>query len=114
MNFHTRTRTAGRPRPARKDTRHYNWLRTKAFGVDAREKLTVLATCKIDLESVRVLIAARGSGAHMIAVRAPGNADEQNLYCLVGVMGSDRLRIHSEGIGVATRATWWPAWFHAH
>jgi hypothetical protein len=50
----------------------------------------------------------------MIAVRAPGNADEQNLYCLVGVMGSDRLRIHSEGIGVATRATWWPAWFHAH
>ena len=72
-----------------------------AFGIDTREKLTALATCKIDLESARVLIAGRGSGSHMIVVRAPGITDERNLYCLVGVMGSDRLQIRSEGTGAS-------------
>jgi hypothetical protein len=74
-----------------------------AHGVDTREKLAALATCKIDLESSRILIAARGSQTHMIVVRAPGIADERNLYCLVGVMGSDRLQIRTEGTG-ATRS----------
>ncbi len=73
-----------------------------AHGVDTREKLAALATCKIDLESARILIAARGSETHMIVVRAPGITDERNLYCLVGVMGSDRLQLRTEGTG-ATR-----------
>jgi hypothetical protein len=72
-----------------------------AHGVDTREKLAALATCKIDLESSRILIAARGSETHMIVVRAPGIADERNLYCLVGVMGSDRLQIRTEGTGTS-------------
>jgi hypothetical protein len=72
-----------------------------AHGIDTREKLAALATCKIDLESARILIAARGSGTHMIVVRAPGIADERNLYCLVGVMGSNRLQIRSEGTGAS-------------
>ena len=71
-----------------------------AFGIDTRDKLAALATCKIDFENARVLIAARG-GAHMIVVRAPGISDERNLYCLVGVMGSDRLQIRTEGTGAS-------------
>jgi hypothetical protein len=72
-----------------------------AFGIDTREKVTALATCKIDLESARVLIAARGSGTHMVVVRAPGITDERNLYCLVGVMGSDRLQISPQAVGTS-------------
>jgi hypothetical protein len=72
-----------------------------AFGIDTREKVTALATCKIDLGSARVLIAARGSGTHMIVVRAPGITDERNLYCLVGVMGSDRMQISPQAAGVS-------------
>ena len=72
-----------------------------AFGIDTREKVTALATCKIDLESARVLIAARGSGTHMIVVRAPGITDERNLYCLVGVMGSDRMQISPQAAGAS-------------
>ena len=72
-----------------------------AHGVDTRDKLAALATCKIDLESARILIAARGSGTHIIVVRAPGISDERNLYCLVGVMGSDRLQIRTEGTGAS-------------
>jgi hypothetical protein len=72
-----------------------------AHGVNTREKLAALATCKIDLESARILIAARGSETHMIVVRASGIADERNLYCLVGVMGSDRLQIRTEGVAAA-------------
>jgi hypothetical protein len=71
-----------------------------AFGIDTRDKLVALATCKIDLENARVLIAARGT-SHMIVLRAPGISDERNLYCLVGVMGSDRLQIRSEGTGAS-------------
>jgi hypothetical protein len=72
-----------------------------AFGIDTREKVTALATCKIDLGSARVLIAARGSGTHMIVVRAPGITDERNLYCLVGVMGSDRMQISPQAAGAS-------------
>jgi hypothetical protein len=72
-----------------------------AFGIDTREKVTALATCKIDLESARVLIAAHGSGTHMIVVRAPGITDERNLYCLVGVMGSDRMQISPQAAGAS-------------
>jgi hypothetical protein len=67
-----------------------------AHGVDTREKLAALATCKIDFVSARVLIAIRGGGARMIVVRAPGITEERNLYCLVGVMGPDRLQVGNE------------------
>lgn len=68
-----------------------------AQGVDTRAKLAALATCKIDLENARVLIAARDRQTHMVVVRAPGIADERDLYCLVGVMGPDRLQLRAEG-----------------
>lgn len=68
-----------------------------AHGVDTRDKLAALDTCKIDFVNARVLIAARGRGTHMIVVRAPGITDERNLYCLVGVMGRERLQIRPDG-----------------
>lgn len=68
-----------------------------AYGIDTREKLAALATCKIDFVSARVLVASRGAGSHLIAVRAPGIAEDRNLYCLVGVMGPDRVQVTSEG-----------------
>jgi hypothetical protein len=70
-----------------------------AHGVDTREKLAALATCKIDFVNARVLIATRGSGTRMIVLRAQGITDERNLYCLVGVMGRDRLQFHTDGTG---------------
>jgi hypothetical protein len=70
-----------------------------AHGVDTREKLAALATCKIDFVNARVLVAARGSGAHMIVVRAPGITEERNLYCLVGVMGRERIEVRAESSG---------------
>jgi len=70
-----------------------------AHGVDTRAKLAALATCKIDLGSARALVATRGSGTRMIVVRAPGLTEERNLYCLVGVMGPDRLQITPEAAG---------------
>jgi hypothetical protein len=66
-------------------------------GVDIREKLTALATCKIDFANARVLIASRGTGSHLIVVRAPGIAEDRNLYCLVGVMGEGRVQVASDG-----------------
>jgi hypothetical protein len=68
-------------------------------GVDTREKLTALATCKIDFTNARVLIASRGAGSHLIVVRAPGIAEDRNLYCLAGVMGEGRVQVASEGPG---------------
>jgi hypothetical protein len=68
-----------------------------AHGVDTREQLAALATCKIDLASARILVAARGSGARMIVLRTPGIGDERNLYCLVGIMGPGRLQLRSDG-----------------
>lgn len=73
-----------------------------AYGVDGRNQLAALATCRIDLGSARVLIAMRGRGTRMIVVRAPGITDERNLYCLVGIMGRDRLQLRSEGTGADT------------
>ena len=70
-------------------------------GVDTREKLAALATCKIDFAKARVLIAARGNAAYMVVVRAPGLSEERNLYCLVGVMGSDRIALRSDQAGGA-------------
>jgi hypothetical protein len=64
-----------------------------AHGVDTREKLAALAKCKIEVERARVLIAARGDGQRMVVVRAKGLTDERNLYCLVGVLGNDRVQI---------------------
>jgi hypothetical protein len=37
----------------------------------------------------------------MIVVRAPGITDERNLYCLVGVMGSDRMQISPQAAGAS-------------
>jgi len=67
------------------------------YGVETREKLAALATCKIDFVNARVLIASRGTGSRLIVVRAPGIAEDRNLYCLVGVMGPDRVQVTSEG-----------------
>jgi hypothetical protein len=69
------------------------------YGINTREKLAAFATCKVDVENARVLIASRASGARMIVVRAPGITDERNLYCLVGVLGSKNLQIQFEGSG---------------
>jgi hypothetical protein len=69
------------------------------YGMNTREKLAAFATCKVDVENARVLIASRMSGARMIVVRAPGITDERNLYCLVGVLGSKNLQIQFEGNG---------------
>jgi len=70
-----------------------------AYGVDSRNQLAALATCRIDLGSARVLIATRGRGTRMVVVRAPGITDERNLYCQVGIMGRNRLQVRSEGSG---------------
>jgi hypothetical protein len=70
-----------------------------AHGMDTRDKLAALATCKIDFTNARVLLATRGRGTQMIVVRAPGIADERNLFCLVGVMGPGRLQIRADGTG---------------
>jgi hypothetical protein len=68
-----------------------------AHGVDTREKLAALAKCKIEVERARVLIAARGDGQRQVVVRARGLTDERNLYCLMGVLGNDRVQIHFVG-----------------
>jgi hypothetical protein len=68
-----------------------------AYGIDTRDKLAALATCKIDFGNARVLVASRGTGSHLIAVRAPGIGEDRNLYCLVGVMGPERVQVTSEG-----------------
>jgi hypothetical protein len=70
-----------------------------AHGIDTREKLAALKTCKIDFVNARVLIAARRDGIHMIVLRASGITDERNLYCLVGVMGPNRLQVRTDGSG---------------
>jgi len=70
-----------------------------AHGIDTREKLAALKTCKIDFVNARVLIAARRDGMHMIVLRASGITDERNLYCLVGVMGPNRLQVRTDGSG---------------
>jgi len=70
-----------------------------AYGGDTRDKLSALATCKIDLTNARILVAARGHETQMTVVRAPGIADERNLYCLVGIMGPERMHIRSDGKG---------------
>lgn len=64
-----------------------------AHGVDTRAKLAALTTCQIDLANARVLIATRGRQARLIAVRAPGLTEERNLYCLVGILGPERLQL---------------------
>ena len=73
-----------------------------AYGIDSRNQLAALATCRIDLGNARVLIAMRGKETRMIVVRAPGITDERNLYCLVGILGRDRLQLRSEGTGADT------------
>jgi hypothetical protein len=72
-----------------------------AHGLDSREKLAALATCRIDLTNARLLIAARGRGTQMIVLRAPGIGEAGNLYCLVGVMGADQMQIRADGAGAA-------------
>jgi len=72
-----------------------------AHGLDSREKLDAFATCKIDIENAQVLVAKRLDGAQLVVVRAQGIGDERNLYCLVGVVGSNRLQIQIEGTGSA-------------
>lgn len=71
------------------------------YGMNTREKLAAFATCKVDVEQARVLIASRAGGPRMIVVRAPGITDERNLYCLVGVLGNKNLQIQFEGSGTS-------------
>jgi hypothetical protein len=62
-------------------------------GLDANKKLAALQKCQIHTDAARILIVARGSGTRMIVVRAPGITDPRNLYCLVGFLGIDHLKL---------------------
>ena len=62
-------------------------------GVDTDKKLAALEKCQIQTDSARVLIVARDSGTRLVVLRAQGITDPRNLYCLVGFLGSDRLKL---------------------
>lgn len=62
-------------------------------GADTRDKVAALEKCQILMDSARILIASRDRHTRLIVVRAPGVTDPRNLYCLAGVLGSDRLRL---------------------
>jgi len=73
-----------------------------ATGVDTRDKLAALATCKIDLESARILIAAaRKREPTSSWCGPPGFPTNGTCMVWVGVMGSDRLQIRTEGTGAS-------------
>ncbi len=76
-----------------------------AHGVDTREKLAALATCKIDFTNARILVAGRGQDTHKLVVRAPGIGDERNLYCLVGVLGPEHLQLRTDGGAKSVQVT---------
>ena len=62
-------------------------------GADTADKVAALQKCQILMGSARVLIASRDRQTRLIVVRAPGVTDPRNLYCLAGVLGSERLRL---------------------
>jgi hypothetical protein len=64
-----------------------------AGGLDASAKVAALQKCQIAIEGTRMIIAARDPATRMVVVHAPGVTDPRNLYCLVGVLGSDSLKL---------------------
>jgi hypothetical protein len=64
-----------------------------AGGVDTASKLAALEKCQIALRGALVVMAARAPTTRMVVVRAAGVTDPRNLYCLVGFLGSDRLKL---------------------
>jgi hypothetical protein len=62
-------------------------------GLDSKRTLAALEKCQISIDHAALLIATRGHDARLVAVRAPGITDQRNLYCLVGFLGGDRLRV---------------------
>jgi hypothetical protein len=63
-------------------------------GMDASSKLAALDKCQIGVQGARMVVATRGDApTRLVAVRATGVTDPRNLYCLVGVLGNDRLKL---------------------
>jgi hypothetical protein len=63
-------------------------------GLDAGSKLAALEKCQIGVPGARMILAARKDQAtRMVVLRAAGVTDPRNLYCLVGILGSDRLKL---------------------
>jgi hypothetical protein len=58
-----------------------------------REKLAAFEKCQILPDQAKVLVAGRGGETRLIVLRAPGVTDPRNLYCLAGVLGSERMRL---------------------
>jgi hypothetical protein len=64
-----------------------------ADGLDSKRTIAALEKCQISVDHAALLIATRGHDARLVALRAPGITDQRNLYCLVGFLGGDRLRV---------------------
>jgi hypothetical protein len=64
-----------------------------ADGLDSKRTIAALEKCQISVDRAALLIATRGHDARLVALRAPGITDQRNLYCLVGFLGGDRLRV---------------------
>jgi hypothetical protein len=62
-------------------------------GLDSKRTIAALEKCQISIDHAALLIATRGNDARLVALRAPGITDQRNLYCLVGFLGGDRLRV---------------------
>jgi hypothetical protein len=62
-------------------------------GSNATATLAALEKCQIAMGGARVLIAARDADTRLVVVRADGITDPRNLYCVVGVLGKERLSL---------------------
>ena len=62
-------------------------------GTGAAATLAALEKCQIAMDKARVLIAAREGDTRLVVVRADGITDPRNLYCVVGVLGKERLSL---------------------
>jgi hypothetical protein len=64
---------------------------------ESQNRIAALEKCQIQVDHALVLIAGRDKNTHMVVVRAPGVTDQRNLYCLVGVLGNDKLKLRFTG-----------------
>jgi hypothetical protein len=74
------------------DTTVLQQLLARSGGEPGR-RAAALEKCQILVEHAAALIIARDGNTRMMVVRAPGVTDPRNLYCLVGFLGSDRLKV---------------------
>ncbi len=74
------------------DTTVLQQLLARSGGEPGR-RAAALEKCQILVERASALIIARDGGTRLMVVRAPGVTDPRNLYCLVGFLGSDRLKV---------------------